>query len=203
MPELGQRLVDAALVVALIAPGVILHEVAHGAMAARLGDDTARRMGRLTLNPLAHVDPFGTVLLPLMLVLAGGPVFGWAKPVPINPGRFRRPVEGMALSALAGPATNLALAFAVGHLVLPAGAWTGQLEILVLVNLGLAVFNMLPIPPLDGSRLLPLVLSPQGRNWYARVEAYGFAILLAAVFVFPRSLAFLRDIIGWLYGLAT
>lgn len=203
MPELGQRLVDAGLVVALIAPGVILHEVAHGIVAALLGDDTARRSGRLTLNPLAHVDPFGTVLLPLMLVLAGGPVFGWAKPVPINPGRFSRPVEGMAISALAGPATNLALAFLVGHLVLPAGRWTEQLSILVIVNLGLAVFNMLPIPPLDGSRLVPLVLSPQGRDWYARVEAYGFAILLAAVFVFPRSLGFLRNIIEWLYGLAT
>lgn len=205
--------VDALLFVAILIPSVMLHEVAHGVFAFRLGDPTARDAGRLTLNPIRHADPFGSVLLPGMLALAGQNVFGWAKPVPVNPSRFARPIEGMALTALAGPATNLTLALVVGFL----GPFREQAGIIVVdqdtllvrllfgvvvVNAALAVFNMLPIPPLDGSRLLPLVLPPGGRRAYARFSQYGFLILIALVFVFDGALDFLGGWIRWIVRLA-
>lgn len=206
-------LIDALLFILLLIPSVILHEVAHGFVAFRLGDTTARDAGRLTLNPIRHVDPVGSLLVPGMLAVAGQNVFGWAKPVPVNPSGFTRPVEGMALTALAGPATNLLLSFAVG-LVGPFhqlgntiylendGLAARMLLGFVVVNAALAVFNMLPIPPLDGSRLLPLVLPPAGRRWFARVAPYGFIILIALVFIFEGALSFLSDWIRWLVQLA-
>jgi len=201
-------IVDALLFVAILIPSVVFHEVAHGVVAFRLGDRTARDAGRLTLNPLKHIDPFGSVILPAMLAVAGQNVFGWAKPVPVNPSGFTRPIEGMALAALAGPATNLTLAFIVGRLGpftqigstiyvesdgLPARILLGFL----VVNAALAVFNMLPIPPLDGSRLLPLMLPAAGRRLYARVAPFGFFVLIALVFVFEDSLSFLSSWIAW------
>jgi Zn-dependent protease len=206
-------LIDALLFILLLIPSVILHEVAHGFVAFRLGDTTARDAGRLTLNPIRHVDPVGSLLVPGMLAVAGQNVFGWAKPVPVNPSGFARPVEGMALTALAGPATNLLLSFAVG-LVGPFhqlgntiylendGLAARMLLGFVVVNAALAVFNMLPIPPLDGSRLLPLVLPPAGRRWFARVAPYGFFILIALIFIFEGALSFLSDWIRWLVQLA-
>lgn len=206
-------LIDALLFILLLIPSVILHEVAHGFVAFRLGDTTARDAGRLTLNPIRHVDPIGSLLVPGMLAVAGQNVFGWAKPVPVNPSGFARPVEGMALTALAGPATNLLLSFAVG-LVGPFhqlgntiylendGLAARMLLGFVVVNAALAVFNMLPIPPLDGSRLLPLVLPPAGRRWFARVAPYGFFILIALIFIFEGALSFLSDWIRWLVQLA-
>ena len=206
-------LIDALLFILLLIPSVILHEVAHGFVAFRLGDTTARDAGRLTLNPIRHVDPVGSLLVPGMLDVAGQNVFGWAKPVPVNPSGFARPVEGMALTALAGPATNLLLSFAVG-LVGPFhqlgntiylendGLAARMLLGFVVVNAALAVFNMLPIPPLDGSRLLPLVLPPAGRRWFARVAPYGFFILIALIFIFEGALSFLSDWIRWLVQLA-
>lgn len=204
--------IDALLFILILIPSVMLHEVAHGALAFRLGDHTARDAGRLSLNPVRHVDPFGSVLLPGMLALAGQNVFGWAKPVPVNPSRFRRPVEGMAVTALAGPLTNLAVAFVVGSLgpfreqagVIVVDRDTLLIRILfgiVVVNAALAVFNMLPIPPLDGSRLLPLVLPPAGRRVYAQVSPYGFLILIALIFVFDGALAFLGGWIRWIVRL--
>jgi len=206
-------LIDALLFILLLIPSVILHEVAHGFVAFRLGDTTARDAGRLTLNPIRHVDPVGSLLVPGMLAVAGQNVFGWAKPVPVNPSGFARPIEGMALTALAGPATNLLLSFAVG-LVGPFhqlgntiylendGLAARMLLGFVVVNAALAVFNMLPIPPLDGSRLLPLVLPPAGRRWFARVAPYGFFILIALIFIFEGALSFLSDWIRWLVQLA-
>lgn len=203
------QLVDAALFIAILLPSVILHEVAHGAVALRLGDTTARDAGRLTLNPIRHIDPFGSVLLPAMLALARQNVFGWAKPVPVNPHRFEQPTSGMAITALAGPATNLALALLIGRL----GPFTQRGEFIqqnssafpadvlwgaMVVNVALAVFNMLPIPPLDGSRLLPLALSQGGRRVYAQISQYGFLILVVLLFVFEDSLDFLSDWIRWL-----
>jgi Zn-dependent protease len=206
-------LVDALLFILLLIPSVILHEVAHGLVAFRLGDTTARDAGRLTLNPIRHVDPVGSLLVPGMLAAAGQNVFGWARPVPVNPSGFARPVEGMALTALAGPATNLLLALVVGWfgpfrqigdsiLLADEGLGTRMLLGFVVVNAALAVFNMLPIPPLDGSRLLPLVLPPSGRRLYARVSPYGFLILIALIFVFDDALSFLSDWIRWLVHLA-
>ncbi len=193
--------IDALLFIAVLAPSIILHEVAHGVIAARLGDPTARDAGRLTLNPAKHIDPFGSVILPAMLALARQNVFGWAKPVPINPHRFAHPTRGMAMTALAGPATNLMLALVVGRfgpfeqvgsqIRIPDSLWARVLFGLLVVNAALAVFNMLPIPPLDGSRLLPLVLSDKGRIAYARLSQYGFLILVLLLFVFEDSLRFL------------
>ncbi len=205
--------IDALLFIAVLAPSIILHEVAHGVIAARLGDPTARDAGRLTLNPAKHIDPFGSVILPAMLALGGQNVFGWAKPVPINPHRFAHPTRGMALTALAGPGTNLALALAVGRfgpfeqvngLVFMTSntLWARVLLGFLVVNAALAVFNMLPIPPLDGSRLLPLVLSDAGRQAYARLSQYGFLILVLLLFVFEDSLSFLGDWIGWIIRFA-
>jgi len=200
------------LFIAILAPAVILHEIAHGLLAYRLGDTTARDAGRLTLNPLKHIDPFGSVILPGMLALARQNVFGWAKPVPVNPSRFARPTQGMAMTALAGPATNLALAFAVGRFgpfrqvgdtvfITSDALWARIALGLLVVNAALAVFNMLPIPPLDGSRLLPLVLSERGRTAYARISEYGFLILVLLLFVFEDSLSFLGDWIAWVIRL--
>ncbi len=205
-------LLDALLFIAVLAPSIILHEVAHGVLALRLGDTTARDAGRLTLNPIKHIDPFGSVILPGMLALAGQNVFGWAKPVPVNPSGFPHPTRGMAITALGGPATNLLLAVVVGRLgpfrqvgdviFLTSGSlWSRLLMGMLVVNAALAVFNMLPIPPLDGSRLLPLVLSARGRVAYARISQYGFLILIFALFIFRDSLNFLGTWIGWILRL--
>jgi Zn-dependent protease len=206
-------IVDALLFILLLIPSVILHEVAHGLVALRLGDTTARDAGRLTLNPIRHVDPVGSLLLPGVLAASGQNVFGWAKPVPVNPSGFTRPVEGMALAALAGPATNLLVALVAGGFgpfteaggtiyLADDGLGTRLLLGLVVVNAALAVFNMLPIPPLDGSRLLPLVLPPGGRRVYAELSRYGFLILLVLVFVFDEALSFLGGWIRWVVRLA-
>lgn len=203
---------NALLFIAVLAPSIILHEVSHGFVAYRLGDPTARDAGRLTLNPFKHIDPFGSVLLPGMLALARQNVFGWAKPVPVNPHHFARPTQGMAITALAGPATNLLLAFAVARLgpfrqigdvvAVTSDSLMARLLLgLLVVNAALAVFNMLPIPPLDGSRLLPLVLNAEGRRLYATISQYGFVILIVLVFVFEDSLSFLSGWIRWILRL--
>ena len=183
----GNRILDPVIFIVLLIVSVILHEVSHGLVVRRLGDRTAETAGRLTLNPIPHIDPFGSVLLPAMLALSGAPVFGWARPVPVNPRSFSRPTEGMALTALAGPVSNLALALVAGRVLLP--ATSGLVADLVwafgVINVVLAVFNLLPIPPLDGSRMLPLFLGDRGRAAYARVEPYGFLILIALLFIIP------------------
>ena len=157
------------VVLGVILVSMTLHEVMHGFMAYWLGDDTAKHLGRLTLNPIKHIDPFMTILLPLFLIIAGGPVFGGAKPVPFNPVRLRYGEWGMALVALAGPLTNIVLAFLGYGLMAIMGisdslgssnivGWA--LGLFVQVNLGFAVFNLLPLPPLDGSRVL-YALAPE------------------------------------------
>lgn len=172
---------------------VTLHEAAHGFAAWRLGDDTARAQGRMTLNPLAHVDPFGTVLLPGMLLLLGGPLFGWAKPVPVNFGRLHNPKRDMIWVAAAGPATNIVLAFASAlllHVVAVAPGWTAEwlarnLVNSLQINIILALFNMLPIPPLDGGRIVTGLLPTRYAVPFAGIERYGLLILMLALFVVP------------------
>ena len=185
---------------------VILHEVAHGYVAYRLGDPTAFRANRLTLNPLPHVDLFGSILLPLLLVMTHSSVLlGWAKPVPVNPGYFRNPRRGMMLVGAAGPLTNLALAVAGGvasRLLIPyAPLVSFFLAYLCITNLMLAVFNLIPIPPLDGSRIVLGFLSDEMAQTYLQLERWGFIIIFGLLYlgaldyVVNPATSFLRDLI--------
>ncbi|MDH4161246.1 MAG: site-2 protease family protein [Nitrospirota bacterium] len=179
---------------------IVLHEVAHGWVAYRLGDPTAKEMGRLTLNPISHIDLFGTVLMPLMLFVLtdGRMLFGYAKPVPINPAYFKDPKKGMALSALAGPGINIVMAVASslflrvvmtgleGNVPEPYWSWiavplTLMLGYAVVINVVLAVLNLIPIPPLDGSRVVYWALPDRQAMMYYRLEPYGTLILMALI----------------------
>lgn len=193
--EIGGILYTASTWVIPVLLAITLHEAAHAYAAWKLGDDTAYSQGRVTFNPLKHVDPFGTVLLPALLLFMRAPfLFGWAKPVPVNFARLSNPRRDMVLVAIAGPATNLFLAIVSAALfrllwLLPEGAavqWSEKmLYNSILLNLILAVFNMLPLPPLDGGRvavgLLPDVLAQP----LARLERYGMLILLGVIFILP------------------
>lgn len=173
-----------------------IHELTHGLVAHRLGDDTARLLGRLTLNPLKHVDPFMTVLLPVLLMLAGLPVFGAAKPVPVNPARLKYDEWGMALVAAMGPITNLLIAFlAYGIYVYVAPLQILQLA--VVVNLGFFVFNMLPIPPLDGSRVLYAIAPDFLRDTMMWIERFGVIFIFAIILIAsPLIGAFMESALG-------
>jgi Zn-dependent protease len=199
-----------------IVPSIILHEVSHGWVANFFGDDTAKRAGRLSINPLRHVDPVGTLIVPAMLALGGFGVIGWAKPVPVNNGRLRSPRNQGVLVSLAGPATNAILAaiFAVLFTkeVLPGvapGAGLSTLDQFVfylsLVNVGLFVFNMIPIPPLDGSVLFERLLPARYWPTYLRYRQYTMPILMGLVllnFIFnPGPLTWLFErLYNWWYS---
>jgi Zn-dependent protease len=177
---------------------VILHEIAHGVVANWLGDDTAKRAGRLTLNPVPHIDPVGSIVLPAMGAITGLPVIGWAKPVPVDPRRLRNPRRHMLFVSLAGPAANFALMIVAAlaaraafdpSTVSPFGFGLSDLPLGVqilysfaLVNLFLGVFNLLPIPPLDGSAMLERVLPEEWLPAWYRFRPYGILVLFALVF---------------------
>jgi Zn-dependent protease len=176
------------ILLATLFPSVILHEISHGVVALVFGDDTARRAGRLSLNPLRHVDPFGTVILPAMLLLAGAPAFGYAKPVPVNVGALRHPRNHGLLVSLVGPSTNLALV-AIATVVYRVGRPVGTVREVVLdfgaVNVLLALFNLLPLPPLDGSAVVERLLPARWWPGWLSFRRYSMAILLLVVLALP------------------
>lgn len=188
----------AALILPLIF-AIVFHEVAHGWVARALGDPTAHEMKRLSLNPLRHVDPMGTIILPGFLALVKGPVIGWAKPVPVNKYRLKNPRFGMMAVAAAGPATNLILA-AIGAVLLGlimanhggvprdkdlAGFFTTALIYFLQVNVFLALFNLLPIPPFDGSHVVEGLLPRSAAKSYARLRPYGLGLMIGLLIVLP------------------
>ncbi len=178
-------MIEALPILLVLFFSVVLHEYAHGYVAYRLGDPTANDAGRLTMNPIAHVDIVGTIIIPLALFVSkSGFLFGWAKPVPINPTYFRKPMEGMALTGVAGPASNLLLALAASLILRFAGAFLGDgivAQLLVygiVINVVLAVFNLIPIPPLDGSRVILPFLPPSIARFYFELEPYGMFVVI-------------------------
>ena len=189
---------EALILFGCLVVAVILHEVSHGVVAWWFGDDTAKRAGRLTLNPVPHIDPFGSIILPAMGALAGLPIFGYAKPVPVNPTRLRRPRRDIIFVSLAGPTTNLLLMVLAAVIarsiyssggVLPGTISSSTSDLVLeiafyfaLVNLLLGLFNLLPIPPLDGSALLERLLPEAWLPAWYRFRPYGLLILLALVF---------------------
>ena len=175
---------------------IVLHEISHGWVANAFGDPTAKKLGRLSPNPIRHVDPIGTVVLPLILVLSGAPVFGWAKPVPVVAARMRNPRLHMMIVALAGPGMNLllgliaavglALALGVANLNSPAGLFlVANLENFLIINIFLAVFNLLPLPPFDGGHVVEGLLPRRLARPYARLARLGFPLLIFLLLVLP------------------
>jgi Zn-dependent protease len=192
----GNWLIALAMIPAIIV-AIVFHEVAHGWTALALGDPTAKEQRRLSLNPLRHVDPFGTVILPGLLALSGAPVFGWAKPVPVIKSRLRNPRFGMMAVAAAGPGTNLVLAgvgaVAMGLLV---AALEGQpegfvgfvfvaLQFFILTNIFLALFNLLPVPPFDGSHIVEGLLPKRAARAYNKLRPAGMLLVILLIVVIP------------------
>ena len=219
---MSDTLLQIVLLVPCLVIAIVFHEVAHGWAALALGDPTAKERRRLTLNPIRHVDPMGTLVVPGALALFGGPVFGWAKPVPVNFNRLRHPRLGMMLVAAAGPATNLLLATVatvVFALAVAPGSAIGMndsglpmvfgpdgshsligsgLFVFVLINIFLALFNLLPIPPFDGSHIVEGALPRSLARQYAKLRPIGmllFIVLIAATWAFPDA-----NIIGRVVG---
>lgn len=176
--------------------GIVIHESAHALAAYALGDKTARSRGRVSLNPLNHIDPFGTILLPLLMIAAGGPVFAFAKPVPIYLGNLKHPKRDELLISLAGPASSIVLA-CLGALLLSgvvngsmwataAGSIVAEFALtFIFVNLSLAFFNLIPLPPLDGSSILVLFLKGEALNTYYRIQQYAMPILIVVLYLLP------------------
>lgn len=201
MPETNITLIIFQFIILIFS--IVIHEVSHGLMANSLGDSTAKSLGRLTLNPLKHLDPFGSVILPFLLYLAtqGRFIIGWAKPVPYNPENLKDPRWGAALIAAAGPISNLLIAFVFGLL------WRGGFHLtlmlnIIFINLLLSIFNIVPIPPLDGSKILYALLprSTTGHKIQTFLEQYGVFLLLFFIFFFFNLLT---PLINWLFKLLT
>ena len=200
------QLADVIFSIAILIMSVVIHEVSHGLMANFLGDPTAKYEGRLTLNPIKHLDPFGSVILPLLLALlpGQGPIFGWAKPVPYNPYNLRNQRWGPALVGAAGPGSNLLVAFVFSLVLrLSAGALPESFvtiaATIIFINILLAVFNLVPIPPLDGSKVLFALFPSRAGNIEAFLEAYGFVFLLLFIIFFWQFISPVADFIFRLF----
>jgi Zn-dependent protease len=198
---------------------ISLHEVAHGWVASFFGDKTAKMTGRLSLNPLKHIDPIGTVLVPILMLVVSNFVFGWAKPVPVDPRNMRNPRRDMAIVALAGPISNLLMAFCWGgiaklgiYLEQNGSEWFGTPLILmggagIMINVVLAVLNLLPLPPLDGGRIFSSILPRRSAYYLSMLEPYSFFILVLLMFtgvlsrVMGPPVYILINWIGGLFGL--
>lgn len=203
-----QQVTETLFFFAVLIFSVIIHEVSHGAVALKLGDPTAKHAGRLTLNPLPHIDPIGSIFLPLLLLASGARVlFGWARPVPINPLNFRNPKIGSLWTALAGPASNLFVAAVFALFVRLIFAYAPFLnpiipflKIVVMLNIVLGIFNLVPIPPLDGSKIL-FVLIPFSEETLIQFERYGLLLLILFLlfflpFVFRIALLIFYTLVG-------
>jgi Zn-dependent protease len=177
------------LLLPIVLVSLTLHELAHAWVAWRLGDPTAKSQGRLTLNPIVHLDPLGTLMFVLTALIANLP-FGWARPVPVDPRYFRRAKEGMAIVAAAGPLMNFLLALVcwgvVRHVEL-SGQWAEVLEKAYIVNLVLGIFNLVPVPPLDGSRILGVVMDDATYVRWIRLDQYGMLVVFGAFFLFQEQ----------------
>ncbi len=190
---------------------ITMHEAAHGWVASKLGDDTALRLGRVSFNPLRHIDPFGTIILPALMYFTTGFVFGWAKPVPVNFGRLRHPRRDMVWVALAGPGANLLLAVVSAWIwgMLPDPDGLGDMwikaimEVSILANVVLMVFNLIPLPPLDGGRVAVGILPRSLAMPLARMEQYGILVLIGVLFLLPllgREIGVDLNVFSWVMG---
>ena len=183
------------VVIVVVVFSISLHELAHGVMAYWLGDNTAKDAGRLTLNPIANVDPYMSIIVPVLLYLLGGPVFGGAKPVPVNFRNLKWKEWGMAIVAFAGPFVNFLLAlisFLIGHftgIIYGDDFWSTIFTQLVFTNLGFMLFNLIPIPPLDGSRILYTLAPDAVRRIMDRIEAYGIVLVYILILIFSELLS--------------
>ena len=208
--DISAVLYTASIWVLPVLTAITLHEAAHGWVACKLGDDTAQRMGRVSFNPARHVDPFGTLVLPGILLAMQAPfLFGYAKPVPVNFARLRQPRRDMIWVAAAGPGANLAMAYLAALLmyvtvIVPdvAAPWMFQnLKNALLLNVVLAVFNLLPLPPLDGSRVVLGLLPSRLAVRYAKLDRYGMAIIIGLLVVPPligMQIGMKLDLLPWL-----
>ena len=209
-------MLQVAILVAVLIMSVVVHEVAHAWQARREGDDTADKLGRITLNPLPHLDPLGSILIPGLLAWQGGMIFGWAKPVPVNPMNYREYVAGDIRVSLAGIVSNLGLALLatlvagvvvrvdsmVGGTGGVAGVMLMTLDYAIYINLILAFFNLIPIPPLDGSHVVAHLLPRQIADGYRNLGRYGLLIVMAMIFLAPGVLDFFLTPVMELRGLA-
>ena len=203
------------IVIGVVLLSMTLHEAMHAFVGYWLGDDTAKLEGRLTLNPIKHIDPFLTLLLPVMLALIGAPIFGGAKPVPFNPNRVRHGEWGSAMVAIAGPLTNLLIAFIVFGIYALSGSpqegiWAQVLVTAVMVNLGFFIFNSIPIPPLDGSRVLYALAPEFVRRGMEAIERFGILFIFAIVLIASpligsfmlTVMSFFLDLFSRIFGLS-
>ena len=212
---MGISFLSVVIVLAIIVGSVILHELAHGVVAYWLGDSTAKEAGRLTFNPIKHIDPFMSILVPVVLYLLNAPVFGGAKPVPVNFSNLKWREWGMALVAAAGPLTNFLIAFIaflIGHfsgLLYGSGVTAFIFTELVFINLGFMIFNLIPLPPLDGSRILYAISPDWFRNVLVTIERYGIVLVYMMIFFFGEVFSHLMvnsmqgivNLFYWIVGL--
>lgn len=210
--NISEKLIEILIWAIPVIFAITVHEVAHGWVASKLGDNTAKMLGRLTLNPIKHIDLFGTIILPMLLLLFGGFVFGWAKPVPVNWNNLKHPRRDMALVAAAGPLANLIMALLWCMLGRLAVSGTSDISDFlldmskagVMINALLMILNVIPLPPLDGSRVVSSLLSPRLAARYNRIEPYGFWILIALLATGVLSAIMmppLQGIVSWFYSL--